>query len=100
MNISKDQAIKDLEIEQLNSEDQESIIGSFFRGLEAKIQLTLIDGMTPGQQVEFAKLEGEDQDEYVEKLIGGDMDSFVDNLYEEHVAEFKSATGSIAKGLK
>jgi hypothetical protein len=32
MNISKEQAIKDLEIENLNSEDQDTIIGSFFRG--------------------------------------------------------------------
>jgi hypothetical protein len=98
--ISKEQAIKDLEIENLSSEDQDTIVGSFFRGLDAKIKLTLIDGMTPEQQEEFANLEGDAQDDYVEKLVGGNMDSFVDDIYLEHVAEFKSASGSIAEGLK
>jgi hypothetical protein len=98
--ISKEQAIKDLEIENLSSDIQETVLGAFFRGLDAKIKLTLIDGMTEEQQKEFAGLQGNEQDDYIEKLVGGDMDSFVDNLYQEHLAEFNSATGSIAEGLK
>jgi hypothetical protein len=56
--------------------------------------------MTDEQRQEFASLEGAEQDNYIEKLVGGDMDGFVDDLYQEHVAEFKSASGSLAEGLK
>lgn len=98
--ISRAQILKDLEIENLSAEVQDTIIGSFFRGLEAKIKLEVIDGMTPEQQQEFAQLEDMYQDDYMEKSIGGDMDTFVDDMYKEHVVEFKSITESIAKGLQ
>lgn len=95
-----EQAIKDLKIEKLDKETQDTIIGSFFRGLQAKIQLTLIDGMTDEQQKEFADISDEkEKDVYMEKLVGGDMDAFVDGIYKESVEEFNSSADAMKSGL-
>jgi beta-glucosidase-like glycosyl hydrolase len=99
MNLTPEQLIKDLELDNLSKDSQEAIIGSFSRALQAKVQIGLLDRLNSEQQEEFSNLDESAQDDYLEKAVGGDMDAYVDELYKESVEEFLKGSQSIVDGL-
>jgi nicotinate-nucleotide pyrophosphorylase len=94
MNISKEQLIKDLSLETVSVEVQDKISASFFNGLQAKVQLSLLDRLSDDQQKAFETMNEEQQDALMTEASGGDLDAFVDEQYKESVAEFIIATKS------
>jgi hypothetical protein len=99
MDISKEQAIKDLGLENSSAEMQDQIVGSFMNGLQAKIQVEMIGRLSDDQKTAFANMNEEEQDKFMAEAVGGDIDAFVDEIYKEAVDEFIQTAEKIAKGM-
>ena len=88
LEISKERAIKDLQLEGSSSEMQNQIIATFFTSLEARLKAEIAGRMSEEQQEQFASASEEEQDKLMVEAAGGDMDAFVDEIYRDSVAEF------------
>jgi hypothetical protein len=100
MKYTKEKALQDLGLEATNAQLQDQVVAQFFTLLTAKIQHAIVGRMSDEQKENFSKIESEDeQDLFMEEVLGDEFETVVDSLYEESVAEFKATVASYKKGM-
>ncbi len=99
MELSKEQLIKDLGIADMDTETQDKTASTFFATVAVKVKLALGDSMTDEQQESFAKLEDNEQDEFMELNFGNEINDLIDGIYKEQIKEYKDSLDSFIKSM-
>jgi hypothetical protein len=92
--------VKDLQLEKLDTNTQNAIVEMFLQSYQSRAQLEMLGRLSDEHQKQFAAIDNPvEQDAYMEKAVGGDMESFLEGVYKQ-VLEVQRTSKATAKSLK